>query len=325
MGKTKTIATILLLALLLLLSGCLQTEEADTQTKKLKVLTTVSPLTNIVKNIGGDRIELQGIIPEGVDSHTFEPIPSDVKFLSNADLVIVNGLNLELPTVRLAEANKKPVLSLADNTIARQEWAFDRSFPEEDGDPNPHLWLNVKYAVRYAELVRDELIKYDPANKEYYEENANRYLALLDKLDKAVMATVQTIPSENRKLLTYHDSWPYFAKRYGMQVIGAIQPSGFSEPSPREVAAIIDQIKKEGVPAIFGSDVYPSEVMDQIARETKIQFVTTLRDDSLPGEIGAPEHTYVGLMLKNMEGIAKLGGNTEALKDIDPRDTFVKG
>lgn len=323
MIRTKSIIAILLLASLLVASGCLQTEKTDIQTKKLKVVTTVAPITNIVKNIGGDKIELYGIIPEGVDSHTFEPIPSDIKFLSDADLIIVNGLNLELPTVRLAEANKKPSLSLGDNTITRREWAFDRSFPEEEGDPNPHLWLNVKYAMRYAELVRDELIKFDPANKEYYEENANRYLTLLDKLDKAVMATVQTIPPRNRKLLTYHDSWPYFARKYGMTVIGAIQPSDFSEPSSKELAGIIYQIKKEGVPAVFGSDVYPSEVMDQIARETKIQFVTTLRDDSLPGQSDAPEHTYAGLMLKNLEAMAtSLGGNTDALKDIDPKNTF---
>jgi ABC-type Zn uptake system ZnuABC Zn-binding protein ZnuA len=135
------------------------------------------------------------------------------------------------------------------------------------------------------------------------------------------MTAVKTVPEQNRRLLTYHDSWPYFAKRYGMIVIGAIQPADFAEPSAKEVADIVDQIKKEKVPAIFGSEEFPSKVLEQIARETTVKYIDTLRDDDLPGALEAPEHTYVGMMLEDMKIMLEaLGGNVEALKGIEPKN-----
>lgn len=294
--------------------------------KKLKVVTTVSPITNIVYNIGGKKIDLHGIIPEGMDSHTFEPAPSDVKYIAGADLLILNGLNLETPTEKLAKSRTKKgaqVLKLGDNTITKKEWLFDCSFPEDKGDPNPHLWLNVAYAMKYTELVRDTLIEMNPENKEYYKKNAQKFLKKLEQLDKAIFTAVKTIPEKNRKLLTYHDSWAYFAKRYGMKVIGAIQPSDFAEPSPKEIAGIIDQLKKENVPAIFGSEVFPSKIEKQIAREVKIKHITTLRDDDLPGKIGSKEHTYIGMMIDNMKNMMPaLGGNADAFSAIDPSNVI---
>jgi manganese/iron transport system substrate-binding protein len=291
---------------------------------KPKVLTTVSPLTDIVHNIGGSLIELHGLIPEGTDSHTFEPAPSDVRFMAEADLIILNGLHLETPVERLAAANKKPaarILKLGDNTITQKDWVFDFSFPHEKGDPNPHLWLNVAYAMRYAELVRDALMQLDPANKQIYEQKAKRYLARLSRLDEAIRAAMRTIPAKNRKLVTYHDSFAYFCPRYGCTVIGAIQPSDFSEPAPRDVAALIDQLKAERVPAIFGSEVFPSKVLNQIGKEAGVKFISTLRDDDLPGPPGSSEHTYIGMMIQDVRTIVRsLGGNDNALKGIDAAD-----
>jgi len=291
---------------------------------KLKVVTTVAPITNIVKNIGGERIDLHGIVPEGTDSHTFEPAPSDIKYLAQADLLIFNGLTLEVPTEALANANKKKgakVLKLGDNTISKKEWVFDFSFPESEGNPNPHLWLSVAHTMRYTELVRDALISLDPEGKGYYEKRATEYLARLKKLDEAIFKTMETIPAKNRKLLTYHDSWAYFCPRYGCKVIGAVQPSSFSEPSPREMARLIDQLKAEKVPAIFGSEVFPSKILDQIGKEAGVKFVSTLRDDDLPGPLEAPNHTYIGMMVENVQTMAEvLGGKSDALNGIDPKD-----
>lgn len=300
--------------------------EGGTSTEKLNVVASVAPITNIVRNVGGDRIELTGIVPEGVNSHTFQLTPSDAILVRNADLVIINGLHLEVDFERVVEAAGDAdlqLLRLADNTITRDEWVFDFSFPEEEGDPNPHLWLNVAHAMKYAELVRDKLVEMDPANADYYASNAERYLALLQELDEGIMQAVQTVPPENRKLVTYHDSWAYFAPRYGMTVIGAVQPSDFGEPTPQEVARIIDQIRAEGVPAIFASEVFPSRVVDQIAREANVQIVETLSDDDLPGDPGEPENTYVGMMLDNMRAmLVSLGGNVDALEGIDPSNTY---
>ncbi len=292
--------------------------------KRLNVVTTVAPITNMVKNVGGNRIDLQGLIPEGTDSHTFEPRPSDINIIANADLIILNGLNLETPTEKLVKANGKPdvvVLKLGDSTVTREEWIFDFSFPKAEGDPNPHLWMNVLYAIRYVELIRDKSIELDKDNGDFYIKNADAYLSKLKQLDKGVEEAIKTIPKENRKLLTYHDSWAYFARRYGMAVIGAIQPSSFSEPSPREVARVIDQLKAEKLPAIFGSEVFPSKILDQIGREAGVRYVDTLRDDDLPGSVDSPEHSYIGMMLEDVRTMVKsLGGNPEGLKEIDPGD-----
>ena len=134
----------------------------------------------------------------------------------------------------------------------------------------------------------------------------------------------QTIPDANRKLVTYHDSYAYFARHYGMTVVGAIQPSDFSEPSARDVAQLIEQIRDEDVPAIFGSEVFPSDVLEQVADETDAVYIDQLRDDDPPGQPNAPEHTYVGMTLRNMElMIPALGGNVDALTGILPYDTYV--
>ena len=292
------------------------------------VVTTVAPLTNIVSNIAGDRVEVKGIIPEGTDSHTFEPRPSDADLLRQANLILVNGLNLESPTKKLANASKPKdtkIYELGNNTITKEQWMFDFSFPKEKGDPNPHLWVNPKYAEAYAKLAAEQLTALDPAGKDYYATNLKNYLQRLDELDKATRAVVATIPATNRKLLTYHDSWAYWAREYGFEVIGAIQPSDFKEPSAKDLAKLTEQIRKTDVPAIFGSEVYPSKVAEQIAREAKVKIANTA-DDELPGKDGAanamenknPEHTYMGMMVNNLRIIAEnLGGNPDLVKTVN--------
>ena len=301
------------------------TQEANT-TKLLNVVTSVAPITNIVQNIGGDKINLIGLVPEGVNSHTFELVPSDAIKINDADLVIIDGLNLEADVEKVATnaKSKNPniqLLKLGDNTISEKDWIFDFSFPKEKGDPNPHLWLNVKYAMKFANLTRDKLTETDPSNSKYYTENSNKYIKLLKQLDNGIKKSIETIPAENRKLLTYHDSWAYFAPRYGMTVIGAIQPSDFGEPSAKDVANLIDQVHAEKVPAIFASEVFPTNIIDQIAKEGKITVVETLSDDDLPGNPGDNNHSYVGMMIENMKNmIIPLGGNIDALKNINPQN-----
>jgi ABC-type Zn uptake system ZnuABC Zn-binding protein ZnuA len=320
----RTLILLLTLPWLFIPIGCRPNHEnpRDAVRQKLRVVTTVAPITSIVENVAGDKIDLTGIIPEGINSHTFEPIPSDSKLLSGADLIILNGLDLETPTLNLARANLKKgasIFSLGDKTIKEAEYIFDFSFPKEQGHPNPHLWLNPEYAARYVTLVRDELVRLDPKHKAAYEQNSAQFLKKLEAFDQAVKASIKTIPENNRRLLTYHDSWPYFARRYGLRVIGAVQPSDFSDPSPREVARLIEQIRKEKVPAVFGSEVFPSPVLAQIAREAKSRYIDKLRDDELPGEPGKPQHSYIGMMLENITIIVEaLGGSADALKNVDP-------
>lgn len=303
-------------------------DELTGESDMLDVATTVAPISSLARNIGGDRIRLRGIVPDATNSHTFEPAPSDARILANADLIIVNGLHLEQPAMDLAQASKRPetpIRPLGDATITPDEWLFDLSFPESEGDPNPHLWMNVQYAIRYAELMRDWFSEADPANAEHYAANLERLKANLDDLDARIREVVPTVPEANRKLLTYHDSWAYWAREYGFEVIGAVQASDFSDPSPRDVAELIDQIRASGVPAVFGSEVFPSAVLEQIAAETGVAFIGDLRDDEPPGAQDAPEHTYMGMLRKDMEIMMDaLGGQgTELFADYPVTDTWL--
>lgn len=288
----------------------------------LYVVSTVSPITNMVFNVAGNRIKIHGLVPEGVNSHTFEPKPSDAAILAEADLVFVNGLELEVPTMKLAQANLKQgaeIIELGNKAIEEADYAYDFSFPKDGGKPNPHLWINPLLALNYANSIREVLSQRDPAGAAWYQANYDLLAQRIFVLDQAICDTIQTIPEKNRKLLTYHDSYAYFAPRYGMTVIGAIQPADFSEPSAKDVADLIDQIKAEGIPAIFGSEVFPSPILEQIGKETGARFIDTLADDDLPNsDSNRLYHSYLQLMVNNITTMATaLGGNGDALKVVD--------
>lgn len=292
----------------------------------VQAVATVSPITNIVQNVGGEHVQIVGIIPEGTNSHTFEPAPSDATAMAEADIVFMNGLHLEEPTRELAEANVAEgveIVRLGDRTVTLEEYIFDFSFPEAEGDPNPHLWTNPSYAKRFAEIVKDELSELDPDNAGGYQANYDAFAERIDGLDRLVRQVTVTVPREHRKLLTYHDSFPYFAREYGWTVIGAIQPSDFSEPTPQEVVALIEQIRAERVPAIFGSEVFPSPVLEQIAEETGAAYIDDLRDDDLPGEAGDPDHSYFGLMVFDFRTfMGALGGDVSAFEGFDVTNVY---
>ena len=284
----------------------------------LRVVTSIPPITDLVRQVGGEVIRLQTLVPTGVSSHTFQPTPGDIQHLTQADLVILNGLNLELAIEKLLRCCGNPqatLLKLGDHTISQEEWVFGFSFPKSQGNPNPHLWLNVGLAMRYVEVIRDQLCALDPEHSEPYRGNAARTLNRLSHLDRCIAAAVGTVPPQARTLVTYHDAWPYFAKRYGLNVLAVVQPANFAEPSAREVARIVDQLRKEDVPAIFGSEIFSSKVAEKIAREAAVRFITPLYDEVLPGALGEPRHSYFGMMQLNAATIvAGLGGDATALE-----------
>jgi ABC-type Zn uptake system ZnuABC Zn-binding protein ZnuA len=291
---------------------------------KVKVVTTVAPITSIAANVAGDLAEVEGVVPEGTNSHTFEPAPSVAEVLSQADLLFINGLSLEEPTKKLAEANLKNgarVVEIGTEILPESEWIYDFSFPKEEGKPNPHLWTDPTFTKKYAEIIRRELAGRDPANAAGYQRNYDAFAALVDEFDGAMRTSFATLPRERRKLLTYHDAYAYFARTYDWEVIGAIQVENFEDPSPKEVAALIDQVKATKVPAIFGSEVFPSPVLAQIGKEAGVKYVDVLRDDDLPGKPGDPEHSWVGLMhFDYVTMVEALGGDASALKSFVPRN-----
>jgi ABC-type Zn uptake system ZnuABC Zn-binding protein ZnuA len=173
----------------------------------------------------------------------------------------------------------------------------------------------------YAVVVASVLAKADPANATAYRANAQAFEAKVDDLDARFREASDTMAPGNRKLLTYHDAYAYFAAEYGWKVIGAIQVSSFEDPTPKEVAALIEQVKREHVPAIFGSEVFPSTVLAEIGKEAHVNYVDTLRDDDLPGRPGDPDHSYLGLMKADfVTMVSSLGGDAASLRAFDPGD-----
>jgi len=327
---------------LILITGCAGSEQTSNsqnvgcdlgevvQGRPLNIATTVAPITSIIANIaGGTSTSITGIVPEGTNSHTFEPKPSDAASLESADVIFINGLVLEEPTKDLAIANLKEsanICELGTETLPESEYIYDFSFPKEGGKPNPHLWTNPPMAKQYAQVARDLLVRRDPVNAAIYEKNFVAFAVKIDALDQAIEIATATIPEDQRKLLTYHDAYAYFAKNYGYTVVGAIQPSSFDEPTPKEIAALILQVKKLGVKAIFGSEVFPSPVLEQIGLESDVRYVDVLRDDDLIGKPGDKEHSWLGLMRFNFVTIVEaLGGDASALKLIDVQDVVKDG
>ncbi len=320
MAKSKY--GVLVVSIILSLTAC-STNSSDSSAggdNRPLIATTVSPITSIAASIAGDRARIEGIVPEGTNSHTFEPSPQIAKLLSDADLILVNGLKLEDPTIDLAKSNKKDdteIVEIGTLVLPESEYIFDFSFPKEEGKPNPHLWTDPGFAIKYAGVIRDELSKLDPENASYYEENFKAFEQQATALGEAVSADQQSVPAGNLKLLTYHDAYAYFAKEYGWTIIGAIQPNDFADPSPSEVADLIDQVKAEKVTTIFGSEVFPSAVLAEVGRATGARYEDSLRDDDLPGAPGDAEHSWLGLMKYNYRTmISGLGGTPTQLDAI---------
>lgn len=288
--------------------------------RPVRVASTVAPITNLVSSIVGDAgVEVNGIVPEGTNSHTYEPPPSAAAKLEDADIVFVNGLSLDDLTRDLAQANAKNavICELGTATLPESDWIFDFSFPKEGGKPNPHTWTNPPMVLKYLTVIRDALVVADPKNTEKYDANYVKMSADVMELDQAMKTASETIPVSDRKLLTYHDAYAYFALHFDYNVIGAIQPASFEEPSPKNIADLIAQVKAEKVKAVFGSEVFPSPVLEQIGKETGARYIDTLRDDDLPGTPGQSDHSWMGLMKSNyITMVEALGGDAAALKAV---------
>src|SRR6056297_162185 len=300
-------------------------ESAESSTdSRLTVVTTVAPITSIAANIIGDRADIVGIVPEGTNSHTFEPPPSAAQMLAKADVVFINGLQLEEPTKDLASVNLTdgvPLVELGDETIDPDQYKYDFSFPESEGKPNPHLWTDPTLVKVYADIILETMVEVDPEGEETYTTNHAAFTELVDEFDAVVSEVLDTVPEDMRKLVTYHDAYAYFADTYGWTVVGAIQPADFGEPTPSEVVALIEQIDAEGVPAVFGSEVFPSPVLEQVAAETGAEYIDDLRDDDLPGEPGEADHSWLGLMKFNFITMTEaLGGDASALQPFEVRN-----
>ena len=267
---------------------------------KLKVLATFSILGDFVRNVGGDRVEVATLVGPNSDAHVYAPAPADAKKVADAALVITNGLGFEGWMGRLVKASgsKAPVLVATKGIKERK--ATDS---HGHGSADPHAWQSVANAKVYVANIRDALIAADPAGKSVYDANATAYLAKLDELDKEVRAAVSAIPADRRKVISTHDAFGYFQQAYGIEFIAPLGVSTEAEPSARDVARIITQVKKQKIPAVFLENISDPRLMQRIAHETGARIGGKLYSDALTDQAGdAP--TYIDLMRHNIKQIA---------------------
>jgi len=286
----------ILIALALVASGC-SSAAATPATTGLKIVTTTTVFADIVSKVTGDRATVTSIIPPGVGPEDYEPRPDDAKALDGADLIVSNGVGLDDFLDGLVEAGSggdAPRLVLGDGipTIT------------VDGEPNPHFWLDPTLVRdHYLPAIEAKMTELDPDGAATYRANATAYAAELTSLDGDLVAEVATIPEANRRLVTFHDAFPYFAKRYGFDVVGVILANPGQEPSAGELAALVDTVKAAGVRAVFSESQFSPGLAETLAREAGItNVVTTLYNDALGP---APADTYLGLMRWNMDQIAE--------------------
>jgi zinc/manganese transport system substrate-binding protein len=318
---------IILLGTLLVLLGVTGGAQAA---GKVKAVASFSILGDMVKQVGGERVEVMTLVGPDGDAHVFSPTPADAKMLAGADIFFVNGLGFEGWIERLENASGfKGALVVASGgvkplTMVEEEGHHhgghaddddhekhdahakgeDHDDDDHDGDhaeaavTDPHAWQSLANGKLYVANIRDGLIAADPEGKAVYEANAEKYLAAIDAEDKAVKAAIANLPPARRKIITSHDAFGYFADAYGLEVISPEGVSTESEASAQDVAKIIRQIRAEHIPAVFIENVTDRRLLDQIARETGAKIGGVLYSDALSGPDG-PAPTYLGMFRHN--------------------------
>jgi zinc/manganese transport system substrate-binding protein len=272
---------------------------------KVKVVATFSILADLVKNVGGDRVEIASLVPVNGDAHVYAPSPADAKKLADAKVVFTNGLGFEgwIPRLVKASGTKAAVIVATKGIKPRKMEEEGHGQGHSHAEADPHAWQSVANAKLYVANIRDALIAADPAGKGTYDDNATTYFNKLDRLEADVKAEVARIPADRRRIITTHDAFGYFKAAYGVDFIAPQGVSTESEASARDVARIITQIKKQKIPAVFLENVSDPRLLERIAAETGAKVGGTLYSDALTDEKGkAP--TYIDMMKHNIRTLS---------------------
>jgi ABC-type Zn uptake system ZnuABC Zn-binding protein ZnuA len=281
-------------------------QTASVGTQPLTVVATTTVFGDLVKQVGGDRVAVHALVPKGGEVHTFDPAPSDATTLTGARLLVLNGLGLDdwlLGFAEQAGAANVPVLALGENLDEVDYITGD----EEPGVPaganrfNPHLWLNVEYARLYVDRIRLKLIEVDPAGQQTYDANAHAFDGRLVELDASVRQQMAAIPAADRKVVSFHDAFPYFAAAYDLEIVGVVVAAPGQDPSAAEVAGLVTAIRGAGVKAILTETQFSDELAQTIAAETGATVVGQLYTDTLGDP---PVDTYEAAVRFDVEQIA---------------------
>lgn len=271
---------------------------------KIKVASFSTIDTEIVQQVGDDHVDVAALVKPGVDPHEYEPTPADLRKVSEAQLILTSGKHLENYLSKLQEATggKADLIEVGNHlpSLKMKPGEVEDGADEGRRIEDPHWWHSVSNVKQATKIIRDELIKLDPADKADFEKNANAYLVKLDALDNWVRRKVAELPRDKRKLVTSHDAFQYFARDYGFTIEAIEGVNTETEASNRHVSELIDDIKKQGVKAIFLESTLNPKVTTQITRETGVKIGGTLYADGLgPGEAS----TYEGMMKHNVSTI----------------------
>lgn len=292
----KRIITLPLIIVLAFFAGCNKGGNTK-QTGKITVISSITIINDIVKNIGGDKVDARSICDVGIDPHTYKPKPSDPRLVSESDIVFINGFTLEHwieEMVKNAGGNKKVVTVTNGLTPMTDEKGF--------GDPDPHAWFNVANVKTYAQNIAAALTGTDKANESYYKQNLDSYIKKLDSLDLWIKTEIQKIPEEKRVLITSHDAFRYFGKAYGLEVRGLQGISTEAKAQTEDVKKLVDLIKERKLNSVFIETSVNPKLLEEISRETGATVGGTLYSDSV-GDEGTFEGTYIGAVTHNVNTI----------------------
>ncbi|MEM9615438.1 MAG: zinc ABC transporter substrate-binding protein [Actinomycetota bacterium] len=292
----------LALTALLLLAGCGDADD-DAADGRLTVVATTGQIHDAVLNVGGDQVDLIGLLGPGIDPHLYIPTEGDVDTFNDADVIFYNGLFLEAQMERVLEelADSKTVVAVGD----RQPEAD--LIPAGDGEFDPHIWNDPDLWQGVVEVIRDTLIADDPANADLYRENAAAYIDEIATTHDEMLALVEQVPEDKRLLITAHDAFGYYARSYGFEVAGLQGLSTESEASTADVRELTDLIVSRQIPAIFVESSVPSRNIEAVqsavaAQDFSVEIGGSLFSDAL-GEEGHPAETYIGMLRYNTETI----------------------
>lgn len=307
MKKVNVFVITIIVISTLLLSAC---ANVNAHGSEITVVASTTLVGDVVSQVGGDRIALTVLLPTGADPHTYEPRPQDAASISDAQIIFLNGLELEHSLESLIESNASgTIIEVSDGvevlpfSEAHEGETGDEAEGHEHAAGDPHTWMDPNLVMIWVNNITEALSSSDPSNASYYQENAASYISELRDLDEWINTTVAVIPIDNRKIVTDHESFGYFANRYHFEVVGLVVSSlsTSSSPSAQELADLENTIQQLNIPAIFVDSTVNPALTEQIAHDTGVKLIE-IHNGSL-GENGSGYETYLLFMRKNVQAI----------------------
>lgn len=303
--RLKSLVLVCILAFSVILAAC-SNDESQGEDGKIKATSTIGMIGDVVSNIGGEHVDSTSLMKPGIDPHVYKATQGDIKKLEDADIIFYNGLHLEGQMLDIFEQmeKNKPTVAVTKTVSTDVLLAGD-----ENTEHDPHIWFNVQYWIKAAEVIRDELIKLDEDNKVDYEKNAKEYIAKMEELDSYVKKQIATIPEQNRVLVTAHDAFGYFGDAYGIEVMGLQGISTQSEVGSKDVSDLRDFLVEKKIKAVFVESSVPKNTIEAVIEGAKkmgheVTIGGELFSDAM-GDEGTEEGTFLGMVRHNVDTIVK--------------------